>query len=114
MSKELPLRDPGALTQLQADVGEDAIPMLMTAFVKELSTSSSSIHTSFADNNLDLLETTAHALKSAAASFGAMALSDVCRSIEMAARGRDDKPVIAALLDTFDAVMEQTLGVYRS
>ncbi len=108
MTNDVPVRDPAPLLRLEADVGSDVIPMLINAFEKELATTATSIHTSFAENNLSLLETKAHALKSAAASLGAMVLSDVCRSLELAARDKADLQTIEDMIGSLDIALRET------
>ncbi len=112
MTSELPLRDPETLEQLVSDVGAETMPILMSAFGKELSSSAEVIHDSFERRDLALLETTAHALKSATASFGALRLSDVCKTIEFAARDGSDPDCLQPLLEQMDGLISKTREVY--
>lgn len=112
MNNELPLRDADTLAQLTHDVGEEAMPVLMAAFGKELSSSAGVIHDSFQCGDLALLETTAHALKSATASFGALHLSEVCKAIEFAARDGVDQSLLSPLLQQMDGLISETRKAY--
>lgn len=112
MNSELPLSDPDTLAQLTRDVGEEAMPVLMAAFDKELSSSADVIHDSFQRRDLALLETTAHALKSATASFGALRLSEVCKAIEFAARDGVDQSSLPPLLRQMDDLILETRMAY--
>lgn len=112
MTQGMPIKDDAVLAQLARDVGEDALPMLMQALAKELIQSAETIHRSLVSADCALLETTAHALKSATASFGALRLSDVCKSIEFAARDGSAADDLASLVVQMDGVIVETRKAY--
>lgn len=101
MSSRPPILDPAVIGQLRIDVGAEAMPSLLAALRREFSSSLVTIRSSFEAGDFALLETTAHALKSSSASFGAARLSDACLKLEEAARERmardDAKPLISAM-----------------
>lgn len=105
MSENLPILDPSVIGQLRTDVGADAMPMLLDALRREFSTSIVTIRSSFESNDLALLETTAHALKSSSASFGALRLSAACLKLEEAAYAKVEKSELQALI----TAMEQAI-----
>lgn len=108
MNNASPLKDETVIDRLKLDVGEDVLPLLEQAFKGEIETSTHTLQKSLAQSDLALFETTAHALKSAAASFGAMQLSDICREMEFAAK--DSKPIghLEELLKNFGAIAAKT------
>lgn len=108
MNSRSPLKDQAVIERLKLDVGEDVLPMLEQAFKGEIETSAVTLQKSLAVSDLALFETTAHALKSAAASFGAMQMSDVCREMELAAKESAPADQLQELFDTFGAVAAQT------
>ena len=108
----LPILDAAVYGQLRADVGADAMPVLMEALQRELYTSSATIVSTLESGDLALLETTAHALKSSAASFGAMRLSAVCLKLESAARDRKDQSEIEQLLPALDFAVKEASALF--
>lgn len=108
MNSAAPLKDETVIDRLRLDVGEEVLPMLEQAFKGEIETSADTLKRSLAASDLALFETTAHALKSAAASFGAMQLSDICRELEMSAKDNASEERLALLLEHFGAVVNQT------
>lgn len=105
MTQNVPLLDPAVIGQLRSDVGADAMPTLLDALRREFSASIVTIRKSFDEDDFALLETTAHALKSSSASFGAARLSTACLTLEEAARDR----VAKAELKMFISAMEQAI-----
>lgn len=107
-----PIKQLSVLDQLVTDVGHDTLPILLSAFSREIGVSAQTIGQSFEAGDMALLETTAHALKSAASSFGALRLSEICREIEFAARDQQTQH-LSALLDRLPYVIEQTRDAYN-
>lgn len=112
MTDDMPLLDSAVLGQLRTDVGADAMPVLMDALRRELSTSSATIVSAIEAADFALLETTAHALKSSSASFGAMRLSAVCLKLELAGNAHDDTEEIKKLLPALDQAVSEISGVF--
>ncbi len=112
MVQSMPIKDDAVLAQLARDVGDDALPVLMKALAKELTQSAETIHKSLGSADYALLETTAHALKSATASFGALRLSEVCKSIEFAARDGSAADHLAALVAQLDCAIAEAREAY--
>ncbi|MBO6504226.1 MAG: Hpt domain-containing protein [Kordiimonadaceae bacterium] len=108
MNSDTPYKDDTVIERLKQDVGEEVLPMLEQAFKGEIETSADTLKRSLAASDLALFETTAHALKSAAASFGAMQLSDICRELEMSAKDNASEDRLTLLLKNFGAVVKQT------
>lgn len=112
MNSGAPLKDETVIDRLRLDVGEEVLPMLQQAFKGEIETSADTLEKSLAASDLALFETTAHALKSAAASFGAIQLSDICRELEMSAKAKASKEQLTPLLENFGSVVIQTNKAY--
>ena len=108
MISEARLKDDAVVQQLSQDVGEDVFPALTQAFKEEIEGCTTTLRKSLAEADLALFETTAHALKSAAASVGALRLSDICRELEAAARDNVTQDALKNLLDDYLRVVEQT------
>lgn len=107
MSAKPPILDPSVIGQLRSDVGADAMPVLMDALRREFSTSIVTIRSSFENEDYALLETTAHALKSSSASFGALRLSQACLRLEEAAHVRAEKAELKTLISAMEhAIVE--------
>lgn len=112
MTDDLPILDSTVLGQLRADVGADAMPVLMGALQRELSASSATIVSALDAADFALLETTAHALKSSTASFGAMRVSAMCLKLELAARAHDDTEDIKQLLPALDHAVSEINSIF--
>ena len=108
MISDAPLKDDAVVQQLSQDVGEDVFPVLKQAFKEEVEGCTTTLRKTLAEVDLALFETTAHALKSAAASVGAMRLSDICRELEAASRDNASQDTLKNLLDDYLRVVEQT------
>lgn len=109
---ELLLLDQSVVDQLRDDVGEDALEMLMTAFRKEISSAAELLRGAFEADDLDQLEIRAHALKSAAATFGAARLSGACLAVETAAREGLDHSTLETHLDTLILAIAATMSAF--
>lgn len=82
----LPLFEKAATDKLQIEVGHEAATRLISSLISELQDGIAALYGFMTARDLHMLETKAHALKSAARSFGAMKLGDLCRQMEMAAK----------------------------
>ncbi len=112
MPDNLPILDSDVLNQLREDVGADAMPVLMDALRREFSTSFATIVSSLESGDLALLETTAHALKSSSASFGAARVSAVCLKLELAANAREDSAKIKQLIPQLEATVAEVSTIF--
>lgn len=112
MSDDLPILDSAVLNQLRSDVGEDAMPILMDALQREFSTSFATIVSSLESDDFALLETTAHALKSSSASFGAARVSAVCLKMELTANKGKDAKALKQLIPQLEATMAEVSTVF--
>jgi len=112
MTDDVPLLDFAVLGQLRADVGADAMPVLMGALRRELSTSSATIVSAIEAADYALLETIAHALKSSSASFGAMRVSTVCLKLELAAHAHADIEDIKRMLPALDHAVAEISDIF--
>lgn len=93
--------DPRALEDMREIVGGDGrfLANLIDAFLIDAAQQLATMHGALADNDRPTLERAAHSLKSNSATFGARALSALCREVETAARAGVPAPrdAIAAL-----------------
>ncbi len=106
------LKDDGLLAQLVADVGEEALPVLLASFEREIEKSRRTIVECLKEQNIELLEITAHAFKSVSFTFGACRLGDMCRAIEQAAK--EGKPLnqIGAQVEEMETIIDDTLEAF--
>ncbi len=112
MPDNLPVLDSDVLNQLRSDVGADAMPVLMDALRRELSASFATIVSALESGDFALLETTAHALKSSSASFGAARVSAVCLKMELAAKACEDAEVIKQLVPQLEAATAEVSAIF--
>ena len=99
----LPLWDPHTLTRL---IGNN--PAMHQRLLQKFMTSArqqySQIEAAMAEGDLLTLKQVAHTLKSAARSVGALALGEICQSIEEAGRAQDTATCSALVQDLSDAL----------
>ena len=88
------------LQQVLDDVGPDMAALVLETFADELQGQADILTQAAVDNDHTAIRDAAHRLKSSAASFGAIALSETAGSIEHALR--NDQPALAmAEIDRF-------------
>lgn len=88
-----PVLDPASLDQLRAldPKGSGFLQRVLTTFQRSLATQSDGVTEALARQDWTALSHAAHALKSAAASVGALGLSRLCAGLEESVReGRTD------------------------
>lgn len=113
MGAHLPLLERPILAKLEVDVGAESAAFLIQSLKDEIRTGQSVLVQYAADDDMHQLETQAHALKSAARSFGALRLGAACMAIEEQARSATGKQVLGALLDEFGEVSAATLAAFE-
>jgi HPt (histidine-containing phosphotransfer) domain-containing protein len=104
--------DNAALARLKADVGDKTANILLQSLRQEIDDAVLDIEAGVAKRDWCAVETKAHALKSAAATFGAQRLSMVCRDIEMAAKTGTNGAVSDKLTSEFVAVVAATCTAF--
>lgn len=107
----MPLLDRRVLDRLALDVGLETTQMLLASLKTEIESSGRKLSEHFAERDTRLLENQAHALKSAARSFGALQLGESCLAIEEAARTADFSK-LTSLMREFQQVSSATLIEY--
>ncbi|MBT4769366.1 MAG: PAS domain S-box protein [Rhodospirillaceae bacterium] len=78
--------NPGAIKQLESDIGPEIVPRLIRKFVEETTNRIPRMTEAMAKENYDALRDEAHTLKSSSLNFGAEGLSDQAKAIETACR----------------------------
>jgi len=86
--EDLALCNMKTLRALEAEVGAAVLPVLVSSLCEEIQTSRENFKTYFSKEAWQSLEVEAHALKSAALSFGAERLSQACRELEFTAKSQ--------------------------
>ncbi|GHF12382.1 hypothetical protein GCM10017044_02910 [Kordiimonas sediminis] len=109
----LDLRQSATVQQLISDVGEDAFLMLSEALIAEIQNAQQSLPRYLADKDWHMLEVDAHAMKSAARSFGAEALADACLDLEKYGQSSGTDGDAKAILNTFDTAAVETLNAIK-
>ena len=89
------------LRALEAEVGANILPMLISSLCDEIQTSLQHFDSYYKNQAWHSLEVESHALKSAALSFGAERLSQSCRDIEFAIKNKADIDAIAQMITDF-------------
>lgn len=111
MGGQMPLLDQPVLDRLTADVGQESAAFLISSLKQEIEKTGSALAKFASEGDLEQLEIQAHALKSAARSFGAMKLGEACYALEEAAR--DERAAeIGALMSRFRIISEETLEAF--
>lgn len=99
---DLPLCNMSTLKSLEQEVGAGVLSTLITSLCDEIETSRENFTVYIKNTARQSLEVEAHALKSAALSFGAERLSQTCRSIEFATKDQKDFKYISDLVIEFE------------
>ena len=95
------------MAQLQTDTGEDVLKMLVTAFLEELEGRLTTVQDLCASERWADLRHEAHTIKGSSATFGAAALSQAAKRIEVACdQGQAD--AIKKDIDDFHALAGKT------
>lgn len=111
MGGQMPLVDKPVLDKLAMEVGEESAAFLLDSLKKEIKQSGCELSQHATSGNLEQLEVQAHALKSAARSFGALRLGEACQEIEHAAKA-ERAPDMDGLIAKFRTVSEETLKAF--
>ncbi len=110
MSGQFPILDLEVIDQLAKDVGVETMSMLLASLTEEIQSTQQALTQFFEEGNMVQLGIRAHALKSAARSFGAMQLGEMCALLEKEA-GADGGPEhIKGWLDVFNNQAAATLA----
>jgi len=113
MAETLALVDQNVIDQLAEDVGAETLPVLIASLKREIAGAQAALPGNLAAGDKEQLEISAHALKSAARSFGAMQLGEACLALEEAARDGAGEETLHALMDKFLARAEETLAAFE-
>lgn len=113
MGGQMPLLDQPVLDRLTADVGQESAEFLVSSLKQEIEKTGSALAQCASEGDLEQLEIQAHALKSAARSFGALRLGEACFALEEAARA-DRAGEIDGLMVRFRSVSAATLEAFGS
>ncbi len=97
-ARERPLLDDAQLAELRDAVGQERMGHLLGIFAEETEGRVAKLEEAVASGDLALIAHLAHGLRSAAGTFGAIALTDAARTLEQAAvaEGADRAAVVAA------------------
>lgn len=107
MSDALPILDPDPFERLKAEVGEETARLLKATFRAEVEDALEGLFAHRAAGNWKLLDVEAHALKSSARTFGAMALGAAAERVEQEAeQGGASEQGMNALRDAIVATAE--------
>ena len=75
--------DPAAFAELQASAGEDFVKELIDTFLEEAPAMLQVLRSAQASGDADAFRRTAHSLKSNSHTFGAQALGELARELEL-------------------------------
>ncbi len=100
--------DAAVLKILEKEVGAEAVGQLLATFIREAEDRKNCIANLLESGAMTELEDHAHALKSAARSFGALELGKTCAALEKAARARS-RDHYKALHDQFENQVLQAI-----
>lgn len=111
MGGHMPLLDKPVLDRLTADVGEESAAFLIGSLKNEINRTGDALEVLAAKGELEQVEIQAHALKSAARSFGAMQLGETCYAIEQAAKA-SRKAEVDTLLIELRSISAKTISAF--
>ena len=111
MGGHMPLLDQPILDRLTADVGEESAIFLINSLKQEIVRTGKALAEHASKGDLEQVEIQAHALKSAARSFGALRLGEACLAIEEAARA-SRTPEVSGLMKQFRSVSADTIAAF--
>ncbi|RMF13019.1 MAG: PAS domain S-box protein [Alphaproteobacteria bacterium] len=100
------------LENLREDIGEVALERLIERFLGEAQERREAIGASLADRDLEAVEISAHALKSAARTLGAMGIGDAAEALETSARSGDPAAASQAF-ESLKAALEEEVSAIR-
>lgn len=106
--------DKDVLDRLREDVGSEPASFLIDSLKTEIASGAEALEEFFQKNDLKQLEIQAHALKSAARSFGAMQLGEVCFTIEMGVKKGITRAELGTYLADFKTICKETLEAYNA
>lgn len=111
---EQPVLDRTILDQMAEDVAPALVPQLIQAFMAEMRDREARMATHASQDALAAVRTEAHSLKSSAAAFGAMALSQRCTAMDVAGKAGDldELKALAEGLGPDIAAAEEALSAY--
>lgn len=109
MTEDVPLLwDQSVFDAMTVGVSESDIVLLLSSLEREIAITHQMINDAAVQNNWHMIEVKAHALKSAAASFGAMRLSAVCLRIEQNAQDHRSKERLQNQTEELNSVIGDT------
>ena len=113
-----PTLDPGAIERLLEITGGDSafVDELIDTYLQDAETQLDALRQASSAGDVDALVRPAHSLKSSSDSVGAVALTSLCRELELEARSRtvaDPVVRVALVADAFDAVRAGLLAARR-
>lgn len=110
--QEFLLLDTNVLDRLKADVGDESATFLINSLKTEIASNAEALEKFLAENDLEQLEIQAHALKSAARSFGALRLGEACYTLETGAKSGATHEVLEGNMTQFKDICAQTLEAF--
>ena len=95
--------DPIAFAELQASAGADFVRELVDTFLEEAPPMLAELRAALADGRADAFRRAANSLKSNASTFGARALAERARELELNGVGAATPEAVAALAEHYEA-----------
>ncbi|MHC8510250.1 MAG: hybrid sensor histidine kinase/response regulator [Rhodospirillales bacterium] len=109
LTKTPPVLDKAVLARLTEDTSPEIVPELVTTFIETTRERAAAVRAAHAAEDAEKIAAEAHALASAAASFGALRLRDVCFAMERAGK-TGDKARALALAGDFPDICAEALA----
>lgn len=105
---QLPIFDRSAWDQLSSDVGPDSVVILLASLKNEIRMGEAAMQDYLQASDMALLENQAHALKSAARTFGALRLGELCFAIEKYAKAFKESGTESSFDSQSDSMVRRT------
>lgn len=106
---EMPLIDPNSFAELQANAGKEFVAELVETFGEEAPPLLAEMRAALAARASERFRRAAHSLKSNSHTFGATALAELARTLELGGM-----PADAAPLDTIETELARTLAALKA
>lgn len=104
--------DRKAIDKLRSDVGSETLQVLIDAFIKEITAYKEIVYTSYAKKDFTMIEIKAHAMKSAALSFGAPLLGEKCKIVEYAIKDNNTDNLLP-MINNMCAEADETKEIFK-
>jgi CheY-like chemotaxis protein len=103
------LIDEMQIEEIRAGVGDEILAELLTAFCDDVRGEFDRVRTASEAADWPALAISAHTLKGVASNLGAARIAALAKTLEIAAKGRDETPIQDGLIGSLEAAVDRTV-----